>query len=206
MEAQEYSGSTMANAIRGNGNGWTFSAADFGRLAGRNTVDSGLHRLHKRGKIRRVMRGIYDYPRYSELLGQHLSPDPEMVARALARKFGWRIQLNGAAAQNLLGLSTQVPAKIVYLSDGPSRRYRVGATEISFVHLPAKEAGFKLRESSLIVQALKAFGKGRLTPEIVAKVRAWLKPELRAKVLADTRTATGWVYKAIREIAREDAQ
>jgi hypothetical protein len=85
-----------------------------------------------------------------------LSPDTDQVARALARKFNWRIQPSGATALNLLGLSTQVPARAVYLSDGPDRSYTVGNTGLDFEHTALKEVGFKLRESGLIVQALKS--------------------------------------------------
>ena len=92
--------------IRGTGGGWAFSPRDFLDLGGRPTVDSALHRLEKRGEIRRGIRGIYDYPRFSKLLDQHLSPDIDQVARALARKFRWRIQPSGATALNFLGLST----------------------------------------------------------------------------------------------------
>jgi predicted transcriptional regulator of viral defense system len=99
--------------IRGAGGGWAFSPRDFLDLGGRPTVDSALHRLEKRGEIRRVIRGIYDYPRFNKLLDQHLSPDIDQVARALARKFRWRIQPSGATALNFLGLSTQVPARAV---------------------------------------------------------------------------------------------
>jgi hypothetical protein len=83
---------------------------DFLDLGGRPTVDSGLHRLEKRGEIRRVIRGIYDYPRFSKLLDQSLRPDIDQVARALARKFRWRIQPSGATALNFLGLSTDTRA------------------------------------------------------------------------------------------------
>ncbi len=72
--------------------------------------------------IRRVIRGIYDYPKFSNLLGQQLSPDLDQVAAALARKFGWHIQVTGPSALNLLGLSTQVPGRIIYASDGPDCR------------------------------------------------------------------------------------
>ena len=110
--------------------------------------------LPKRGDVRRIIRGIYDYPRFSKLLQQQLSPDIDQVARALARKFRWRIQPSGATALNILGLSTQVPARAVYLSDGPDRSYKVGNTSLVFEHTALKEVGFKLRESGLIVQAL----------------------------------------------------
>ena len=161
-------------------------------LGGRPTIDSALHRLAQKGQVRRVIRGISDYPRFSEFLGQQLGPDIDQVARAFARKFRWRIQPSGAVALNLLGLSTQVPARAIYLSDGPDRTYKLGNTSLVFEHTALKEAGFKLRESGLIVQALKSLGSERITPEIISKIRAWLPESLRKKVLADTKTATGW--------------
>jgi hypothetical protein len=138
--------------IRGTGKGWAFSPRDFLDLGGRPTIDSALHRLEKRGEIRRVIRGIYDYPRFSKLIDQHLSPDIDQVARALARKFRWRIQPSGATALNFLGLSTQVPARAVYLSDGPTRVYQVGNMALVFEHTALKESGVKLKESGLIVR------------------------------------------------------
>jgi hypothetical protein len=191
--------------ILGNGHGWAFSQRDFARLGSRDAVDKALQRLFRKGAIRRVFRGIYDYPQFSDLLDQQLSPDLDQVAQALARKFGWRIQTSGAAAQNLIGLTTQVPARIVFLSDGPDRSYGVGNTILVFEHTALKEAGFKLRESALLVQALKALGPDRITPGVLGKSRAWLDPKLRGRVLVDTETATGWVYKAIRQICREES-
>jgi Family of unknown function (DUF6088) len=86
----------ILNRVRGTGGGWSFSPRDFLDLGERATIDSALHRLAAKGQVRRVIRGIYDYPRYSELLKQQLSPDIDQVARALARKFRWRIQPSGA--------------------------------------------------------------------------------------------------------------
>ena len=189
--------------IRGNGYGWAFSPRDFLDLGSRSTVDSALHRLTKQGQIRRVIRGIYDLPCFSKFLAQQMSPDIDQVARALAPKFCWRIQPSGATALNLLGLSTQVPARAVYLSDGPDRAYQIGNTALVFENTALKEAGVKLRESGLIVQALKSLGPERITPETIAQIRAWLPQQLRAKVLADTKTATGWVFAAIQQIAQE---
>ena len=190
--------------IRGTGGGWAFSPRDFLDLGGRPTVDSALHRLEKRGEIRRVIRGIYDYPRFNKLLDQHLSPNIDQVARALARKFRWRIQPSGATALNFLGLSTQVPTLAVYLSDGPDRLYQVGNMALAFEHTALKESGVKLKESGLIVQALKSLGQEQITPEVIARIRAWLPELLRTKVLADTKTATGWVYSAIQQITQEE--
>ena len=195
---------TALRAIQRAGRGWAFSQRDFARLGSRDAIDKALQRLARRGTIRRAIRGVYDYPRFSTLLDQDLGPDTDQVAHALARKFGWRIQPSGPAAQNIIGLSTQVPARIVYLSDGPERSYQIGKTPLIFQHTALKEAGFKHRESALIVQALKSLGADRITPQVIAKVREWLDPGLRRTVLADTETATGWVYAAIKRIARED--
>src|SRR6202795_981536 len=161
----------ILSRIYGNGRGWAFSQADFADLGVRSSIDSALYRRESEGVIRRVIRGIYDCPRHSKALGGPISPNIDQVAHALARKFAWRIQPDGATAQNLHGLSTQVPARAVYLSDGPDRSYTVGRTKLDFEHTALKEAGFKLPESRLIVQALKAYGENRITRKIIAKVR-----------------------------------
>jgi hypothetical protein len=193
----------IVSRIYGHGRGWAFSQADFNDLGTRTTVDSCLHRLMNETTIRRVIRGIYDYPRYSDLLQQTVAPDIDQAAQALARKFAWRIQPDGATAQNLLGLSTQVPARVVYLSDGPNRSYAVGKTRLDFEHTALKEAVFKLPESRLVVQALKAYGERRITPKLIAQIRGKFDAALRKKILHDTKTATGWVYAAIQDIAKE---
>jgi hypothetical protein len=191
----------VISRIRGAAAGWAFSPRDFLDLGERSTIDSALHRLAQQGKVRRIIRGIYDRPHFSKLLKRPLSPDIDHVARALARKFRWRIQPGGAAALNILGLSAQVPARVVYLSDGPDRNYKVGNTSLVFEHTALKEAGFKLRESGLVVQAIRSLGQEHVTPEVVTKIRSWLPPSLRSKVLADTKTATGCVYATIQRIA-----
>ena len=160
----------IISRIYGHGGGWAFSPADFADLGTRTAIDSCLHRLEKQAVIRRVIRGVYDYPRFSDLLQQTVVPDIDQVAQALARKFAWRIQPDGATAQNLLGLSTQVPARIGYLSDGPNRSYAVGRTTLYFEHTALKEAVFKLPESRLVVQALKAYGEPRVTPKVIAQI------------------------------------
>ena len=133
-----------------------------------------------------------------------MGPDIDQVARGLARKFRWRIQPSGPVAQNLIGLSTQVPATYKYLSDGPDRSYQIGNTTLTFEKTVLKEVGFKNEESALIVQALKSFGQDRVTPDVIAQIRKWLDPADRKKILVDTRTATSWIYSAIREICREN--
>jgi len=194
----------ILSRIYGNGRGWAFSQNDFARLGSREAIDLSLHRLLKKGKIRRVIRGLYDYPQFSPLLNKDLSPDIDQVARALARKFRWSIQPSGPAALNLMGLSTQVPGRLIYLSNGPDRSYEIGKLSLHFQHAVLKETSFKLPASALIVQGLRSFGQSGITPEVIAGIRNWLDPSLRAKVLKDTKTATDWIYRAVRRICQED--
>lgn len=195
----------IVSRIYGHGRGWAFSQKDFADLAGRSTTDWALSRLAGAGTIRRVLRGVYDYPRFSGLLQVVLSPNPEKVAEALARKFGWQIQPSGATALQMMGLSTQVPGRVVYLSDGPSRTYRIGNTELVFERTTLKEAKFRHRESGLLVQALKSLGQERIDAPVIEKLRAWLPEGMRSAVRLETRRATSWVYEAIMKVTEEDA-
>src|SRR5690554_1878145 len=101
----------IVNKIYGMGRGWAFSRKDFGLIGNANAIDQAFYRLAEKGTIRRLTRGLYDYPRYSRLLGETLGPDMDQAAHALARKFGWQIQVTGNAALNIMGLSTQVPTQ-----------------------------------------------------------------------------------------------
>ena len=119
----------LLNRIYGHGRGWVFTPNDFSDLGSRDAVASALKRYRQSGHIRRLARGLYDYPRTDPDLGI-LTPSPDAIARALAGRDAVRLQPSGAYAANLLGLSTQVPMKIVYLTDGPSRTVRIGKKQI----------------------------------------------------------------------------
>ena len=170
---------------------------------GEANIHQALSSLARAGKIRRVCHGVYDYPRYSKLLGQTLSPDIDHVAQALARKFNWRIQPSGEAALNLLGLSTQVPGRWVYLSDGPKREYSIGEQALVFKRSVLKEVGFKHRDSGLLVQALKALGRERLDESVVDALKKSVDPSHCARIIKDTRTVTGWVLQTIKQVCEE---
>ena len=196
----------ILSRIYGRGRGWAFTKIDFVAEFGEANIHQALSSLAKAGTIRRVFHGVYDYPRYSELLGQTLSPDVDQVAQALARKFNWRILPSGDAALNLLGLSTQVPGKWVYLSDGPSREYAIGengAQTLVFRKSALKDMGFKYRESGLVVQALKALGKEHVDQAINETLRQRLEPTIRERILKDTRAVTGWIYQIIKQVCQE---
>lgn len=189
--------------IAGHGRGWAFSSSDLLGRCNRQQADHALSELTRQGRIRRVARGIYDYPAHSELLNQTLSPDMDQVARAYARKNNWRIEISGEAALNLLGLSTQVPGTYLYLSDGPSRRYDILGQTLEFKKSTLKNIGFKYRESSLLVQSIKALGKAHVDERTIAAMRDYITLGRRARILKDTRSATNWVYAIIQQVCEE---
>ncbi len=193
----------IVSRIYGNGRGWSFSKKDFSDIADDGAIRLALMRLTQRGTIRRVMLGIYDYPRFSEFLQETLGADFDQVAHALARKFGWRIQPSGNTALNLLGLSTQVPAQAVYLSDGPSKTYEIGTRELCFKKTALKESGFKYRESELVVQALKELGQKRMDNAVREKLRHAIPSEKWPKLVRDTKSATTWIQEILRKTAKE---
>jgi hypothetical protein len=192
----------MLSRIYGHGRGWAFSRVDFMPEFDDINIRKALSDLAARGTIRRICRGIYDYPRFSPLLQETLSPDIDQVARALARKFKWTILPSGDTALNLLGLSTQVPAKHSYLSTGPSRQYDAGQT-ITFTSRKLRDADFSNYETGILVQAIQTIGKDRITEKEINRMKEWLNPALKRRVLNDTRQTTVWIQQIIKQIAGE---
>jgi hypothetical protein len=130
-------------------------------LGSRATVGMALKSTCDRGLIRRLARGLYDYPQQHPKLGL-LTPTPEQIALALAGKDNLRIQPSGAYAANLLGLSEQVPAKVVFLTNGPERRRKVGNQEIVLKRTTPKNMPTAGRASGLVIQALRYLGQNHI--------------------------------------------
>jgi hypothetical protein len=205
----------MVSLIYGKGRGWSFSKKDFSHLGELASIDRTLSRMAEKGTIRRVIRGLYDYPAYSKLLKKDLSPDMNQVAHALARKFGWTIQISGNAALNLVGLSTQIPTQYLYLSDGPSKSYQLGNTEVTFKKTRFTQLGFKYPYNEIMVQAIQTLGDRALTPDELQKLRTYLLKASNTKMdvndselpqvlidraLKDTQYATSWIVRNIRQV------
>jgi hypothetical protein len=97
----------------------------------------------------------------------------------------------------------------LYPSDGPSRQYGIGATGqqvLVFRQSALKDTGLNLRESGLLVQALKVLGKDHADAMVIETLRQWLDPNLRARVLRDTRMVTGWIYEIIKQVCQENRE
>ena len=196
--------STILASIRSHGRGSVFVPADFLDLGSREAVDIVLHRLARKGTVRRLARGVYDFPKEHPVLGP-LSPSAEAVAKALAGRDRTRLQPAGAYAANVLGLSEQVPAKAVFLTDGPSRTVKIGATTIQLRRTTAKNMETAGRLSGLLIQALRELGKEHVTPERREHLKRTLPADKRRELIKDLRLAPAWMHPIFRELAEKGA-
>ena len=135
--------------------GTVFVNSDFADIADTETIRRNLNRLTQAGTLRRILKGVYEKPEYSEILKEYVAADPEAVAKALARNYHWTIAPCGNTALNLLGLSTQVTAVWSYISDGPYKTYEWNSTKLEFKHRTNKEITGLSYMTVLVIQALK---------------------------------------------------
>jgi hypothetical protein len=192
--------SRLKSRIYGHGRGAVFTPNDFLDLGGRDAVDKALSRLTARGVIRRLARGLYEYPREHPELGK-LSPDLQKVAKALAGKHRIRLQPAGAYAANLLGLSEQVPAKIVFLTDGPSRTVKIGRQEIHLRRTTPRNMAAAGRLSGLLMQAFRSLGRQHITRQRLARLKRTLPAKERKQLIKDLSLAPTWMHPFFRELA-----
>lgn len=192
---------TIADRIHRDGRGKVFISKDFLALGGRAAVDQSLSRLAKAGVIQRLGRGLYYYPRRNARLGVQLPPDPDEVAAALGRKTGSRVVPSGAVAANRLGLTTQVPANPVYLTDGRGGKFQIGGTMFVLKRVAPKELPHGSPISVAIVQALRHLGKDAIDEQLISRLRGALFSRDRRKLLEDARYTTDWIAEVVRRVA-----
>ena len=181
-------------------NGMVFTTSDFADIADSDTVRQSLNRLVNSGILRRVFSGVFEKPKYSNLLKEYVATDPNAVANALARSYHWTIAPCGNTALNFLGLSTQVTATWSYISDGPYRIYEWDSTRIEFKHRANREITGLSYITVLVVQALKTLGKDNVTPEIIRILSDRLDSKDKVLILKEAAEATDWVYNIIKNI------
>jgi len=194
----------ILSRIYGKKRGWVFTPVHFRDLGNDAANRKALQILARRGVVHRLARGLYLYPRSHPQLGV-LSPTPEQIAQALAGKDSLRIQPSGAYAANLLGLSEQVPAKIIFLTDGIDRSIKVGNQEIVLKRTTPRDMATAGRTSGLVIQALRYLGKERVDDAVLDRLAERLGPDKRSQLMKDVRYAPGWIGDVFRRLAeRED--
>ena len=185
------------------GHGWAFTPHDFADVGDPRSVGMALTRLMRAGKIRRIARGLYDQPHDHPVLGQ-TGATADTVVAAVARKKNLRMMPSAAVAANQLGLSTQVPAQMVYHTDGAPADVQLGRLKIVFRRNSGRMLALAGRASGLVAQALRNTGKGKVTAAHLKTLRAGLTRAARKQLIEDVARVPAWMRPHFRELTRTD--
>jgi hypothetical protein len=172
--------------------GTIFFPEQFDSAGSSDSIRQSLSRICKEGTIIRLSKGVYLFPYIDKELGI-LFPSIERVARAIAKRDKSRIQPTGLYALNKLGLSTQVPMKVVFLTDGITRKINIGKQTITFKQTAPKNFAFRGEITPLIVASLKEIGKDRVTEQELQIIQKALMLESKEILLADAYIAPRWI-------------
>ncbi len=174
-----------------------FFIADFTELGNYEAVRKSLQRLTKEDSIKRIAKGIYFLPKKHERLGV-IYPHAEQIAKAIAKRDKARIIATGSTALNLLGLSTQIPMKVAFLTDGSARNLKVGNQTIQFKKTNPKNLSIEHRLTNLIIQALKAIGEKNVQQEQLDKIQSIIEESNERKTINENlKNAPVWIQKKI---------
>jgi hypothetical protein len=186
--------------IRAKHRGFVFTPKEFAHFGTRAAVDQALSRLHRSGQIRRLTRGVYEFPKVHPKIGL-LSPSPEAIAKAIAKRNASRITVSPARAANLLGLSTQVPMQNIFWTEGPSHTIRIGSQTVSLKHVaPSKMIGAGT-EAGIVVQAVRSLGKGGIREIPVRSLAKRLPPSVKKAVRRLVPAAPAWSQPVLNQIS-----
>lgn len=180
--------------------GGVVSVRDLLDVGPRPAVDQALSRLVRQGKIIRAERGLYAWPRKGELLGEPLTPSPDEMVRAWAKKNGLKVVPSGAYAANLLGLSTQVPAKIVYYTNGGTKTVKLGPYTIKLLHRGPKTMDVRGRVAPLVFQALRHLGQDGVTRQVVTRLTSLLSQKDKKELQRNLSKAAAWMKPVLENI------
>jgi len=174
--------------------------SDFSETGTDTAIRQALQRLSKDEFIIRLSQGIYYYPKIDKLLGL-IKPSAEQIAEAIRNRDKARIIPTGSYAQYRLGLTTQIPMNVVYLTDGSPRKLQVGNQKITFKKTGPKNLSVEHTLTSLIIQALREIGEGNIEPEQLNQIREIIKKSNESKKINENiRHAPSWVKKLILNI------
>ena len=182
--------------------GRVYTPGDFLDLGSRTAVDKALARAARTGRIRKLGRGLYDDPR-RDSSGNPLMPTTDAIIRAIVGRDAIRVQPSGAHAANLLGLSEQVPVRMVFLTDGRGRTVTIGRRTLVLRHTHPRQMAMAGRKSGTIIQALRWLGRKHVDQAVRRTLRRQLGPQDRRELLRAIRYAPGWIAEILRELALE---
>ena len=192
----------IEKAIKKKNRGKIIFSNDFSSCGTHLAVRHALSRLCQNGLIIRLSTGIYLYPKIDKEFGLGiLYPSLDTIAKSIAKKDKARIAPTGLYALNRLGLSTQVPANIIYLTDGSPRRIRIGKGKgILFKHTAPKNLAFKSDLAMLVVFALKEITRERVTQEHLDRLKYVLQQAPKEEILQDIKLMPAWIKSLIMKL------
>jgi len=193
--------SIIGAKIRRKGPGWVGIVADFAEISDDVSVRQAISVLCKKWRLRRIVPGVFHYPRKIGALGIDAPPDPEAVARAVARRKGYVIAPSGPMAVNRLGLSAQVAGKLVFLTDGPDETFQLGKLTVSLCHRPANQIRVGGTFEKAVVQAILHIGPQGIIEEVRSRIGKLTSPARRIKLLRAADRVGDWAGEVIRSIA-----
>lgn len=183
---------------------WVCTPRDFLDLGSRQAVDQAISRLAKSGRLRRVGHGLYDVPRFSDVLNRPAPVHLDAAIAALARRDGVRIMPDGLLAANQLGLTDAVPAKVRYVTDGHSRTLKIAGRTVRFQHAGPRVMQWAGRPAAPVVQALRWLGPSAAADrEIVSSLNRSLPDHVKFDLVHNSRDLPGWALPLARGIARD---
>lgn len=189
----------VLNRIYGYGRGSCFTPDRFIDYGSDAAIRKSLSRLAREGYIRRIAKGIYEYPQVHKDLGE-IPPKIESIVKALSIRDNIQVQPSGAYAANLLGLSEQVPARIVYLTNGNPKKIKFGSKTIVFKKTNNKAMAVAGTTSGLVFEAIKFIGEKKVDDKTISILRNKLSPKDRSKILTDLKFAPIWMRPIIKKI------
>ncbi len=188
----------VRSRIQSHGQGWCFTPKHFLDLNSSTGVRMALSRLEDEEFIRRLSQGLYEYPRQHPDLGV-LPPKIEEIAKAIAEKNGIRVQPSGAYAANLVGLTEQVPAKAIFLTNGPSKKLKIGKLEIIF--RTAREKSLHASgKVGLAVQSLRNIGQKNIDDKTKNRVQRFLKGTSEQELKKNLKYASQWIRDLVFDV------
>ena len=185
--------------VRGKGRGWAFTPKDFLDLGTRASIDMALTRLVQAGQIRRIGRGLYDYPKLHDKLGA-LTPDADSIAQAVATQSGDRLSVSGAQSANRLGISTQVPAKASYATSGQTRVKKVAGRTIALKRSRAPILDDASPDANAVLQLLAHVGKDKIDDDLIQRLSAQIDDRDFKALTKAQPLMPGWMSDAVLKI------
>jgi predicted transcriptional regulator of viral defense system len=177
-----------------------FTSSDFSDIDNYKMISKTLETLDDKGIIKRARRGIYYIPKYNELLGIEEAPNIDDIAKAIARQYNFIIIPSGNYALNMIGLSTQVPIKYFYITNGPYNEYEVGNNTIYFKHSTSREINNLPYKILICIQALKTIGKNNIDDDVLKKIKNFLDDSDINDLKTKNYKITSWIHDILKSL------